>query len=442
MQPDSRLAAIVIACAGFPGMSLAQSVDTSSATLEQVIVTGSRVKRPEYEGNIPGVQTGAEQIDARNFTNAVEVLNDIPLVGGGATPNGTNGGQAASIGASFIDLLDLGTSRTLTLINSRRAVSGNAGSLFVFGNETGTQVDVNIIPTDLIERVDVLLVGGAAAYGSDAIAGVVNYVLKDDFEGMKFGTRVGQTDRGDGAEMAFRTTFGTNFAGGRGNVFAHAEYNEIDGIQANNRSFRQRNGGSVTSFTNGSQRNPNFTPGIIDINGQNNGAFLRAGDDGISGTLNAFALTAANVSPGGVIFNTNGTVNLGGASAMIGLPTQTFTAGNTQLIPGTPGVCNPSGATGNPFCTFAPTALPANVTAAQVFTAFGVTPPAGASMGQLNLLAINVLQANRPTAREFFAANPNAPLNAFLGTFVGAFPDVANTDPGTRAFLPRVAVPL
>jgi outer membrane receptor protein involved in Fe transport len=142
--------------------------------LEQVIVTGSRVKRPEYEGNIPGVQTGAEQIDARNFTNAVEVLNDIPLVGGGATPNGTNGGQAASIGASFIDLLDLGTSRTLTLINSRRAVSGNAGSLFVFGNETGTQVDVNIIPTDLIERVDVLTVGGAVAYGSDAIAGVVN----------------------------------------------------------------------------------------------------------------------------------------------------------------------------------------------------------------------------------------------------------------------------
>jgi outer membrane receptor protein involved in Fe transport len=452
MQPENRLAAaIAIACAGLPGLSQAQtqSIDTSK-NLEQVIVTGSRVKRPEYEGNIPGVQASAEQIELRNFDNAIDVLNDIPLVGGGATPNGTNGGQPSSVGASFVDLLDLGTARTLTLVNGRRVVSGNAGSLFVAGNETGGQVDVNVIPADLIERVDVLTVGGAVAYGADAISGVVNYILKDDFEGMKGSVRGAQTARGDGMEMSVRSTFGTNFANSRGNVFAHLEYIDSDGIQADSRSFRRRNGGAVTAFDNGSRRNPNFAPGIIDVTGLNNGAFFRAADDGISGSSNLDALTAANLSPGGTIFNLLAPSTLGGANGQIGTVNQTFTAGNTQLINGAPNLCNPgaaaNAAASNPFiCNFAPTTgvnLPAGVSASQIFSAFNVTPPAGLTAAQQTLLAFNVIQANRPTAREFFAQNPNTPLNAFLGSFINAFPDIANTDPATRGLLPRLAVPL
>jgi hypothetical protein len=88
MQPEKRLAAIVMVCAGVasPGMGMAQSADGNAnvgqgKVIEQVIVTGSRVKRPEFEGNIPGVQTDAEQIELRNFDNAIDVLNDIPLVG-------------------------------------------------------------------------------------------------------------------------------------------------------------------------------------------------------------------------------------------------------------------------------------------------------------------------------------------------------------------------
>jgi outer membrane receptor protein involved in Fe transport len=453
MQPEKKLAAaIMMVCAGvsMPAMTMAQTAESNTnvgqnKVVEQVIVTGSRVKRPEFEGNIPGVQTDAEQIEIRNFDNAIDVLNDIPLVGGGATPNGTNGGQPSSLGASFVDLLELGTARTLTLINGRRAVSGNAGSLFVAGNETGTQVDVNVIPTDLIERVDVLTVGGAVAYGSDAIAGVVNYILKDDFEGMRVSLRGAQTARGDGTEMSARSTFGTNFDDNKGNVFAHVELIDSDGLQANSRSFRNANGGAVTSFLNGSVRNPNFDTSMAI--GANNSAFFSGATDGVSNTANLPFLSSANISPGGTIFNFNpGTGNglLPGSMGQVGPFARTFTVNNTQLLGGTPGQCNPGGAVvaAGVFCNFAPTALPTGVMPADVFAAFGVTPPAGLTAGQLSALAVNVIQDNRPTARELFAQNPNIPLNAFLGTFLGAFPDIANTDPATRALLPRIAVPI
>lgn len=412
---------------------------------EAIVVTGSRIARPQFEGTIPGVQIGADDIRLRSFGNALDILTDIGLTGTGATFNGNNGGQTASLGAAFADLLDLGTQRTLVLVNGRRYVSGNAGSIFVFGNETGGQVDLNNIPVGLIERTDVLTVGGAAAYGSDAIAGVINYILKDDYEGSEIFGRYGLTDRGDGATMALRGLFGRNLLDDRLNAVLALEYNWVEGIQASEREFRTIRNGSATNFANGSRRNPNFAPGIIDVTAQNNGAFLRALDDGISGSVFATGFVASNLWPAGVIFNTAGTLTTLGApgqpTTQIGPFTQTFVAGATQLIPGVPGVGNPQGATGRPLSTFAPSALPAGVTAAQVFSTFNITPPAGATAAQLNTLALNVLQANRQTPREFFAANPTS-LNAILGTFVAAFPDVANTDPATAAFLPRVARPI
>jgi outer membrane receptor protein involved in Fe transport len=421
-----------------------ESAEGSGEELQQVTVTGSRIRRPEYEGTIPGAQTNREEIETRSFGNVQDILNDIPLVGAGASLNGNNGGQPSSLGASFIDLLDLGTARTLTLVNGRRFVSGNAGSLFVAGNETGGQVDVNNIPVDLIDRIDVLTVGGAAAYGSDAISGVVNYVLKDDFDGFRLTGRYGQTAESDGVERAIRGLWGTNFADNRGNVYVSAEFSKIDGIQADERDFRVTNPGGLTNYLNGGRRNPNFTPGLINVAGSNNGAFLRAADDGVPGTVFQPALTTTQLWPSGVIFNQTAgpTTPTNQISPLIGGTPVTFFSGVTQLIPGLPGA-SPAGATGNPIVTFAPTALPTGVTAAQVFTAFGVPSSAFSTLtaAQQTTLAINVLQANRPTPRDYFAANPNTPVNAFIGSFIPAFPDVANTG-ASAAFLPRIAVPL
>ncbi len=444
-----------------------------------ITVTGSRIPRPEFEGTMPGVQITEEQIKARGFTNALEALNDIPLVGPGASPlNGNNGGQAASLGAAFVDLLDLGTNRTLTLVNGRRFVSGNAATLFVEGNTTGAQVDINAIPATLIKRIDVVTVGGAATYGSDAISGVVNFILDDEFEGIEANANNGISKFGDAAQYQLNVTAGKNFADGRINITVSGEYSFSEGLQADARPFRLRRATTITNFANGTRRNPAFGPAIIDVQNANNGAFLRASDDGIpangliagsvnqSLSFNGTVLRALNAAP--LSFYTPGTtpatsnfINLRNGVGPVSTSFPNTLATGAQIINGQPGAQliaanglngRTTPATGLAITTFAPTALPTGVTAAQVFAQFGVTPPATATAAQLTALAINVLQANRPTAREFFAQNPNVPTNYFLGTFNPNVPRIANTDTTlvtvagvqvpVNQVLPFVAVPL
>jgi outer membrane receptor protein involved in Fe transport len=408
---------------------------------DTVVITGTRLRGVETSGNIPGRSITIQEVEDRAFTNAVDILNDIPLVGAGANLSGNNGGQPSSLGSAFIDLLDLGTQRTLTLINGRRVVGANAGTLFVFGNETGGQVDVNIVPTALLTRIDVLTVGGAAAYGSDAIAGVVNFILKDDFDGVQVDVLGGANTAGDGSRATLRLTAGRNFADDRGNAVFALELTDISPIQADSRDFRVANPSGLPNFLNGGRRNANFAPtGPIDVAGLNNGAFLRATDDGVPGTVfTAFGGTS-QIMPGGAVFTVTGA---GPATAVnqIGPAGNTFFANNLQIVPGTP-IANPAGSTGRPLASFAPSALPAGVTAASVFTAFGVTPPAGLTAAQQTTLAVNILQANRQTPREFLASRPGTSINAFAGTLIAPYPDVANTDPNSSAFLPRSAVPL
>ncbi|MBQ1500672.1 MAG: TonB-dependent receptor [Sphingomonas sp.] len=484
-------------------------------TGETIIVTGSRIARPEYEGTLPGVQVSAQTIDSRGFTNALEAVNDIPLVGNGASPlNGNNGGQTASLGAAFVDLLDLGTARTLTLVNGRRFVSGNAASLFVAGNETGSQVDVNVIPSTLIQRIDILTVGGAAAYGADAVAGVVNYVLRTDYEGYQVRAVSGISERGDAPQYQLSALAGWNLFDGRANVMLSAEYSRNDGLQAISRDFRNARPGTYTNPFNGGIRNPAFTgTAVIDVTNLNNGAFLRASDDGQPSTLFGMGLVTQTLSYAGTVLNVNSTtfytpytpitsgsgstlrtsnyITLANGVAPVGFAINattttgartTITTPNNgnwtttgQIISGTPGVglsynngttignLSSNGlngrttqATNVPFTTFAPTALPSNVTSAQVLAAYGVTAPTGSTAAQQTAIAVNLLQANRFTAREFLAANPTTNLNYFIGTFAPDVPRIANTDTSlvnvkvngstvqvpVNQVLPYVAVPL
>ena len=434
---------------------------------EEIIVTGTRIPRPQFEGIIPGAQVTAKDIQSRGFTSVLEALNDIPLVGPGASPNGNAGGQPASLGAAFVDLLDLGTARTLTLVNGRRFVSGNAGSLFVAANATGGQVDLNVIPTELVARTDVLTVGGAVAYGSDAIAGVVNVILRDNYKGFSAVARSGISSRGDLRNIQLGATVGTNFASERGNAALSVQYNRDDGLQGDSRGDFAPNFIAPTFFGNGGRRNTAFAPAIpIDVTGLNNGAFLRSTDDGVPGNRFLPVLAGGSIllSPGGNVFQFVGALpagTTGGSfSAIVGgvqAGAITSVAGNTQVVPGVgisatasatlggnaPAVGGP-GLPANTFTRFAPTNLPAGVTAAQVLTALAPTfvVPVGTTAAQLTTLAVNLLQAARPTPREFLTNNPNTPINAFLGSFVPAFLDIPNTDAASSAFLPRTAVPL
>lgn len=443
-------------------------LDPNAPDSETLVVTGSRIPRPQFEGTIPGAQVTAEQIQARAFTNTLEVLNDIPLVGPGASPFGTNGGQPASLGAAFVDLLDLGTNRTLTLVNGRRYVSGNAGTLFVAGNVTGSQVDLNTIPSGLIARLDVLTVGGAVAYGSDAIAGVVNVILRDDYEGAEFNALTSISEEGDNFGYRFRGLVGTNFLGDRGNVALSFEYTHDDQVLGNQRLAYLLNPVAPTFFRQGGVRNPGFVPSVP----VGQGAFLPSSSDLVPNNAAGTGFFGGSIllSAGGSVFAaTGGSVSQPFQGLATAAPTAAnnfrpgvtvFQAGNVNLVPGAPtsaatAGCNVTNLTS--FCAFAPSGLPAGSAAQQAaFTNAVIAQfaPAQAGQGtpaQRNALAVQLLQANRPTAREFLQANPNTDINAFIGTFAtgsaggfGArnFLTIPNTNPATSAALPFVAVPL
>jgi len=477
-----EVAAAAIAMAGLmPAAAFAQTTDAAACAdtdadgvcdddaVGTIIVTGSRIPRPEFEGTIPGGQISAKQIEARAFTNTLDILNDIPLVGPGASAFGTNGGQPASLGASFVDLLDLGTQRTLTLVNGRRYVSGNAATLFVAANATGSQVDLNSIPTSMIKNLDVLTVGGAVAYGSDAVAGVVNAVLKDDFEGFDISGLSGLTAQGDGGVYRLTATAGTNFADGRGNVALSVEYNHDDALMGTAREGINANYIAGTSFRNGSVRNTAFSPAFgLDI-AAGQGAFLPAATDLVPNNIAGSGFQGGSIllNHAGVIWSTNATVsNFFPTFVTQGLATtdpQNLTlsggyrpqallsqAGNTNLVPGTPIAAGNGCAVTNltSFCNFAPTALPGTTGSAAratytnaVLTRFAPTFVGTGTATQRDALALQLLQANLPTPRDYLAANPNVNVNAFLGTLIANYLDVANTGAGS-AVLPRLGVPL
>ncbi|UIJ44268.1 TonB-dependent receptor [Sphingomonas cannabina] len=205
-----------------------------SANEQEIIVTGSRIARPEFDTVQPTLVVGAAQIEARGYTNVGQVLNELPAFG---PPGNSNAGAQSSFGPAqtFVDFFGLGTQRTLVLVNGRRFVSSNTAS--IFGPvDAGTQVDLNNIPTTLIDRVETVAVGGAPIYGSDAIAGTVNVILKKDYQGLDVQGQYGISDRGDAREFRVSVLGGKNFADGRGNIVVSGEYNKSSGLVANDRS--------------------------------------------------------------------------------------------------------------------------------------------------------------------------------------------------------------
>lgn len=204
---------------------------------ETIVVTGSRVARRAIDSSSPLQTIDSKALDTRGFSTVAEALNELPAFGvPGASPAGFNQ-SGFGAGQSFVDFLGLGSQRTLTLVNGRRFVSGNTGSIFGPTGSGGSQVDLNTIPTKMIDRVDVVAAIGAPIYGSDAIAGTINIILKKDFDGVDIDAQNAITTAGDGRQYRIRALVGKNFGGGRGNITVSGEYSDAKGLVFADRPF-------------------------------------------------------------------------------------------------------------------------------------------------------------------------------------------------------------
>jgi len=185
----------------------------------EILVTGSRIVRDGSEAPTPTTVVSREDIEQRNPTNIADYVTQLPSMGTGNTPRTTTLFANATGGANQLSARDLGVTRTLTLLDGRRVV----------GSGMSPAVDVNLLPQNLVERVDVVTGGASAAYGSDAVAGVVNFILDSDYTGLKGNFTFSQTDRSDGRVISGDLAYGTE-VGSRGHLLLSGNYYKGDGI--------------------------------------------------------------------------------------------------------------------------------------------------------------------------------------------------------------------
>jgi outer membrane receptor protein involved in Fe transport len=218
--------------------------DESGDALEEITVTGSRIARdPNIGGNVPVQSLGAEDILLSGNVDLGETLQRLPaLLTSNTSTNsiggvfGTGSGEtagAAEVGETILQLRGLGVERTLVLVNGRRHVAGVGGT---------QAVDIGSIPQNLIERVEVLTGGASAIYGADAVTGVVNFILKDDFEGLSFDVTGGVSSEGDGENYTIAGLYGLNFADDRGNFTIGVNYSTRSAIRHGDRPWSENNG--------------------------------------------------------------------------------------------------------------------------------------------------------------------------------------------------------
>lgn len=181
---------------------------------DAIIVTGSRIRSPSLTAPVPVTTVTVAELTNTGDVSLGDALNDLPSLRS-TFSQGNSTRFIGTAGLSLLDLRGLGTSRTLVLVNGKRHITSTPGSY---------QVDTNTIPVDLLERVDIVTGGNSAVYGSDAVAGVVNFILKRDFEGIALKGQSGISSRGDRGSYFVSGTYGKNFFDGRGNVAVSAEY--------------------------------------------------------------------------------------------------------------------------------------------------------------------------------------------------------------------------
>ncbi|PQA86872.1 TonB-dependent receptor domain-containing protein [Hyphococcus luteus] len=216
----------VVAASLFFSTAYAQSEEASTADDDTIVVTGTRLSRSGFSAPTPTTVIDGDSIQKAAETNVADVLNDLPAFRAQGTPAAT-GVFLGEVGAQTLDLRGLGGSRTLVLIDGRRVVASTArGSL----GKTAGGVDFNTIPSSLVSRVEVVTGGASAAYGSDAVAGVVNVILRSDLNGFDGKVQYGMSDNNDAKELLLSAAYGADFADGKGHILIGGEYVDNKGV--------------------------------------------------------------------------------------------------------------------------------------------------------------------------------------------------------------------
>lgn len=205
-----------------PSITVEQATDSSPSRDDTIVVTGSRIVRDGFQAPTPVTVMTQEEIQNSSPTNNIaDFVNQLPALGGSIRPSNSRLELSNGIaGINALNLRNLGTVRTLVLINGRRSVGSNANGV----------VDINTIPQSLVQRVEIVTGGASAAYGSDAVAGVTNFILDNKFSGLKVSGDIGVTDEGDGFNYSADVAAGLGFADDRGHIVVAAEIAHTDGI--------------------------------------------------------------------------------------------------------------------------------------------------------------------------------------------------------------------
>ena len=237
---------------------------------DEIVVTGTRVERQNLEAPSPVTSIDSEALSIVNTINTEQFINSLPQVVPAFDGTSNNPGT----GTATVSLRGLGSQRTLVLVDGFRFVSANGDGV----------VDLNSIPSALVKRVDIVTGGASAVYGSDAMAGVVNFVLDDEFEGVEVDGSLEFSDRGDAGIYNLGVTLGGNFDNGRGNATVYAGYSQRDAVFQGDRDFSR-----VANDDNGTGFDP-------------------FGSSGVPGTRLFDSFTFPDGSTGGATFDSNGNI--------------------------------------------------------------------------------------------------------------------------------------
>ena len=255
--------ASVAGLALMPSAALAQASEDES----RIVVTGSRVVRDGSDAPTPLSVISGEEIDAEAPANIADFVNTLPSVNGSQTAVSNSGSLSnGKSGISALNLRSLGQSRTLVLLDGQRSVGSTSDGL----------VDINTFPQALIERVEVVTGGASSVYGSDAVAGVVNFILDKDFTGIKASYEYGVTTYSDVPNHLAQLTLGTEFASGRGHLIVSGEYFNQKGKDFIDRDWNQSGYFMI--------ENPDYTPG-----------------SGLPSRIVQAGIGSSNLTPGGLI---------------------------------------------------------------------------------------------------------------------------------------------